>query len=464
MSRNSSEIALSLFVALVACSMVALTGISCGNPSSPEEPDTIPEPPVPSVLQATYVGGWEPPAMVGGWRASLPSREPSHLETSKRVDLLWTSCPERDFVHYIVLRSTEPGIEDDPMAADTVAIHQYWDDTTRTDNGIEWDQDYYYAIRTRNTDSLFSLSNEEHVYIPPQTSYGGPDQLLATIGVGGYPGGLCSLPSGAYVYVACYYSNSIYAIETAALSVAGIIPVGDGPRYVCASGGYAYSSNGDSDDVSVIDTSSQQVVSTIGVGDAPAELSATPSGDRIYVACYGSDEVWCIDTGSWTVEDTIQVGDGPWAICCLPSGEYVYVTNRLSGDVSVIRASDNTVTTTIDTGGDPRGLMPLPSGYYLYVADYSSDEVLVVRTSDNVVEGAVSILDGPAGLCAIPNGNFVYVARFHGESVSVIDVADNTVLFTLDVGLLPSEVCCTPGGELLFVSNSSESTVSVFGY
>jgi YVTN family beta-propeller protein len=55
-------------------------------------------------------------------------------------------------------------------------------------------------------------------------------QGIATITVGDHPEGIAAGPGGVYVYVACWFDNTLQRIDTAKMAVAGEVAVGDGPR------------------------------------------------------------------------------------------------------------------------------------------------------------------------------------------------------------------------------------------
>ncbi len=64
--------------------------------------------------------------------------------------------------------------------------------------------------------------------------------LVELINVGADPGGITSIPSGDYVYVACYFDNSVYVLETFDPAVYTSVPLSGGPFDVCAGSNYVY--------------------------------------------------------------------------------------------------------------------------------------------------------------------------------------------------------------------------------
>ena len=427
--------------------VIALLILSCGdNPTEPAGPDY----PTPSVLSALFIGGWVPPDTSKG--------------TSNDVQLTWTICPDSTFWKYTLYRSNTPDIESLPDSAEVIYIFFDASDTAYTDTHTEWDSWFYYAVRTFDQDTLDSWSNEASIYISERTSFGGPDSLVELVNVGAGPGGICPVPSGDYVYVACYFDNSVYVLETFDPAVYTSISVSGGPIDVCIGSVSAYVSCSSIDEVTAIRTSDNTVESTMSVGDSPSGLCITPDGERIYVCCYGSDEVWCLDASSLAVLDVITVGNGPWDICSLPSGEFVYLTNRLDGTVSVVRVLDNSVVSTLNAASEPVGICSSISGDYVYVCDYSSDEIVPIRTSDGSVESGIDVGLGPMGIAVVSNGKLAYVSCYLDDRVYLVDLTTGLMVSYLPVGIRPNGVCSLPSGEYVYVANSSSSSVSVFGY
>jgi YVTN family beta-propeller protein len=55
-------------------------------------------------------------------------------------------------------------------------------------------------------------------------------RVVATIPVGEHPEGIEADAAGRYVYVACWFENTLERIDTARLAVTDKVAVGDGPR------------------------------------------------------------------------------------------------------------------------------------------------------------------------------------------------------------------------------------------
>jgi len=81
------------------------------------------------------------------------------------VDASWTMCPDGDFAEYSLFRSLSSGISTNPPDS-PVRTTSNVSDTTFTDTGLNWGTTYFYAVRTRNSDNLYSWSNEVQVATP----------------------------------------------------------------------------------------------------------------------------------------------------------------------------------------------------------------------------------------------------------------------------------------------------------
>ena len=160
--------------------------ISCGDDESPAGPG---ENPTASTLSATS-------------------------DTTNSVAASWTMCPDNNFSEYKLYRSTSSGISGNPPAS-PVRTTTNISDTTYTDAGLEWDQTYYYAVQTKNTDNNTAWSNEVQVVTPDSSS-------------------------GGDVYT-CYQIQGQQAdspFDGQTVSVTGIVVVG-GDEYYSSSAAYA---------------------------------------------------------------------------------------------------------------------------------------------------------------------------------------------------------------------------------
>ncbi len=93
------------------------------------------------------------------------------------VTLNWSPCPNSDFADYTVFRSATAGIAQNPSAATIVAVISQSGTVTVSDQGLPWNSDWYYAVRTTDTESLTAWSNEAPASIADSSGGGGGGEL-----------------------------------------------------------------------------------------------------------------------------------------------------------------------------------------------------------------------------------------------------------------------------------------------
>lgn len=131
-----------LFLCLLSA---ALTFTACGDDET--NPAGTGTPPTASALSASVAGN--------------------------TVTLNWSPCSNADFADYTLFRSATAGIAQNPSAATIVAVISQSGTVTFNDQGLPWDSDWYYALRTTDTESLTAWSNEVPASIPESGGGGG---------------------------------------------------------------------------------------------------------------------------------------------------------------------------------------------------------------------------------------------------------------------------------------------------
>jgi YVTN family beta-propeller protein len=324
-----------------------------------------------------------------------------------------------------------------------------------------WSEHGIHGVRAMAEDKHGKCSEWSSAF--PDTIFGYPNRIVATIPVGPNPFGIAPLPdnsrvyvacdggvwvirtpdnqvdtmvleqgrtwgatvvpSGAYVYVDCYVGGYVYGIRTSDNAVTDTILVGgylDG--IVASSDSWVYVADSWDNIISAIRTSDRTVVARIPVADPgsqPSGMAATPDGQYVYVALFRMGEVWVIRTSDNSVVRKIRVSDnreGPAAVAIIPDGRLAYVAHTENGDVAVIRTSNDSLESPISVGSDCVAV--LPNGHFVFVTDGIS--VHVIRTSDNAVVASVRVSDDPWGIAVQPDGERVYVADFNGGSATVL--------------------------------------------
>ncbi|MCD4702573.1 MAG: YncE family protein [Candidatus Aegiribacteria sp.] len=492
---------------------------ACGDSTGPSGPDVSP-----STLSVSFTGttakigsNVAPEASTVALLSS--SQNSTGPKSSCILTASWTICSDQGFHSYVLYRSETSGISSDTSSAEILTEVTSVNTSLYLDTDVTWETEYFYALRTTDSDNNGVWSNEVSITTPqvdaptpsvlsesdvswyyvdlswtkcPETNFESyrlyrsmipnieDDSTLADL--------MCDVSwsfdttytdsaisaSSTYYYAllttndanVSSWSNEITVNTSSNIpdSLVSTVNVGLYPWDICSlpSGEYLYVTNRGDDNVSVIRTSDNTVTGTVNVCGTPYGICSLPSGDYVYVTNWGSDNVSVIRTSDNSVIATIDTGDRPVGICTLPSGEYVYVTNRGDNNVSVIRTSDNSVVDTIAVGTDPYRMCALPSGDYIYVTNWSSNNVSVIRTSDNSIVDTIDMYSNPIGICALPSGEYLYVSNYANDVVTVIRTSDNSFVKNVTVGNGPWGICPHPSGEYLYVANSTDNTLSLF--
>jgi DNA-binding beta-propeller fold protein YncE len=162
----------------------------------------------------------------------------------------------------------------------------------------------------------------------------------------------------------------------------------------------AYALGHDSDSASVIDLSDALdfddpafafVAGVIPLGDGPRALRlARDSADlRVFVPCFEADELWIIEADESTT--SYPVGDGPIDVVVTGSGSSTraWVCNYLDGTVSVVDPAGVEATQTLDAGRGPIHAIADANGATVFVAN-SLDASVTILDAASARSGAAS--------------------------------------------------------------------------
>ena len=286
--------------------------------------------------------------------------------------------------------------------------------------------------------------------------------VIATIPVGGIPGGVAVSPDGNKIYVTSYNITSSLAndngkgivsvIDGATNTVTATVSVGFYPTGVTVSpdGNKIYVTNSKDNDVSVVNTQTNAVIATIPVGLDPRGVAVNPDGNKIYVinnnyngsdpGYHGNGTVSVIDAATNKVIATLTVGSLPKGIAVTRDGSKIFVTNFKDNSVSVIDAATNSEIARVPAGNGPYGVAVNPAGTKIYVANFNDRNVSVIDAATNKVIATILVGAQPEGVSVTPDGNKIYVVNnypYNGNTVSAIDASTNTVIATVNVGDKP---------------------------
>jgi YVTN family beta-propeller protein len=196
----------------------------------------------------------------------------------------------------------------------------------------------------------------------------------------------------------------------------------------------------------------------------PFNLTVSPDGTRLYVACEASDSLAVVDTESRRLVGEIAVGNLPHGVCLSPDGGVAYVSNRGDDTVSVIDIGAMAVVDTVVVGDEPHGVVTDLAGRTLYVANAGSGDISVVDLEEGREAKRLSAARGAWGVSLTPDGTGVLVTNnlshfvpFRTPSrseVTVVDtdrsIVDNRVMIA-EANLVQG-VNVAPGGEFALVT------------
>lgn len=214
---------------------------------------------------------------------------------------------------------------------------------------------------------------------------------LATVAVGGDPGGIALDPEGRFAYVTnnvLVEDNVVFVVD---LALALVAP-------------------------------GAAVVGEIQVGNSPLGIAVTADGTRAYVAnfAFGSNTVSVVDLEARVVVREIVVGSRPAGVAIAPDGRFAYVSNFISNTVSVIETATNRVRATVDVGQAPQGLAFSFDGGTVYVANRQSIGVTLPGTV-SVVDTAVALSNPRAAVVAeVDAGDNPIAVALAGDALAAL--------------------------------------------
>ncbi len=286
------------------------------------------------------------------------------------------------------------------------------------------------------------------------------------IGAGTTPLSVAVDPTGRYVYVANYSSNSVSAYRIGAggalTAVAGSpFPTGALPGSVAvdSTGHYLYVVNTGDKTVSAYTINQNSGVLTQISGSPytggynPQAVVANPTGPYLYVVSRGKQFptfyypsrvfTYTIGAGGKLTLDPnspATAGKYPSSIAIDPTGRYLYVTNTLGDDVSAYTinqsnglptpvpagacGSSDDPSNCFAAGGQPHSVTVDPTGRYVYVTNWYTDNVSAY-TINQATGGLTTVAGSPfAGVglyvqsvAVDPTGRYVYVTNYNVDNV-----------------------------------------------
>ena len=187
--------------------------------------------------------------------------------------------------------------------------------------------------------------------------------------------------------------------------------------------------------VLVLDPVDLRTITRIAVGEHPNQIAASPTDDRIFVACASSNWVSVIDTRRGVVTETIHTalfplapeGSTPDGLAIAPDGKTLFVANADNNSIAVIdiaAPNRSQVKGFIPTGWYPTAVAVTPDGKRLLVGVGKGNQ-----TRPNAIGISKAAEQSKAGAAsARPARPFQYIGTTLSGSLSIVPVPDDQAL------------------------------------
>lgn len=181
----------------------------------------------------------------------------------------------------------------------------------------------------------------------------------------------------------------------------------------------------------------------------PLNLTLTPDGRELWVACEASASVIVVDTATRKKRLEIPVGGQPHKVAFTPDGRRAFVANRLDDNVSVVDVATHQVTTTLEVGDEPHGLLVDRRGRYLYVLNTSLDNLSVIDLATLKEVKRLSASRSPWSLAESPDGTQILVTHALSRFVPDRTPAQSEVTVIDPESAMVRDRWVVPGANLL---------------
>jgi YVTN family beta-propeller protein len=376
-----------------------------------------------------------------------------------QAGLVWTECPDTDFHHYSLYRSTSPGIALEPDS--TVLLETFYNRASCSwvDEDLEFNTDYYYCLSTTNSQGLSSWSNEvDTLVVEPPFPWDQIEWVFSNS-----PRRVCLLPGGELLYITNLEISTVSAYETTEFQRVALIPVGDHPFGIDCSpdGGYLYVANSYDETLSFIRTSDNTVTMEAQIPNGCTLVRSFPDGDRLCILCPPRWNVYVMDLATGQLVDSLALEGDPGDMCLSTDGGLLIVTNRNSGSVLFIETEGMTVEKEIPLAGLPEGLLLTDDGYLW--CSTANGTLYRIDVSSGVIQESYGTGVHGYSLGLLPGGDYLYIADTSGDAAGVIYASTGEVCALIGMNA-PTVVSCMPGGDRVLFLSLAEDCFSVLGF
>lgn len=263
--------------------------------------------------------------------------------------------------------------------------------------------------------------------------------------------------------------------------------------------------------LSKIDLASGEEVQRAETCDNPHELTVSPDGAHVLVACYSGTSVEVFRTRDLAPAFTVDLGDearvhsamwhsngrivagaegrgslvvigqqlapeppdqveiggggpGPHMVAVNDAGTAAWGTIIPSGTVVRYDLAGRKETGRRVLGGQTEALALSPDGKTLWVGSNADDKVYRLDAETLETEAEIAVGKTPIRVAAHPGGQFVATSNLRSGDISVIDTRTNKVVRTIPVSEGESRAQVTlvfsPGGERLYAAETQTDTIA----
>ena len=305
-----------------------------------------------------------------------------------------------------------------------------------------------------------AISSNSYIAAPTPYLNNGSGELksLSTTTVGTTPSEVKIHPSGRFLYVANFSSNTV-------------------SMYSIGAGGVLTS-----------------IGTAVATGTSPTSIAIDPTGRFLYVTNAGSNTVSQfsinISTGALTsITTAIATQTQPWTITCDPTGRFAYVVTYAGGvsptyvNMYSINSSTGALTTitsaiSVTASGTWPGITVEPTGRFVYILVAQTVYTYTISQTTGGLTFSTSLaLTGIAGaglgIVAHPAGNLLYINAESDALILVLSIntytGDLTQQYSISTGSPTgtgvtnqfSTIAVGLGGSVLYTLNR-DNTYSVF--
>jgi DNA-binding beta-propeller fold protein YncE len=200
----------------------------------------------------------------------------------------------------------------------------------------------------------------------PPTAFSGASQATHTYTDAGHFAPVVTVTNGTINGTATYIQTVHHAL-TAGRPTRSSTIVLDEPR------NRAWTVNADNDSVTAIDTLALTVAGETSVGAHPRTLARAPDG-TIWVVCGDDATIHVLEPVVGTNVATIPLppASKPYGIAMSPDGSAAYVTLRATGQVAALDPTARALLETIEVGPEPKGIAIAADSERIFVSRFIS--------------------------------------------------------------------------------------------